>query len=258
MGRVRISVLGAVRAWRDGGELPLGPPQQRCVLVLLVTAGGVPVPDWALVESVWGARAPASAANMLQTYVMRLRRLLDPDRVARAASARLPRVAGGYALRLPPADVDLWRFRALLTAARAARSAGDPPRVVDLLTHALRLFHGPPAADLPALADEPRLRTVVNEQVTAAGWLAEAAVACNRADDALAPLTELAGVRPLDEALHAHLIRVLHAAGRRSDAVATYWRVCTGLRQRLGLDPGPELADAYRALLGGRPTVTPH
>lgn len=208
------------------------------------------MPAWSLIESLWGTAAPTSAANMVQIYVMRLRRLLDPDRPARGPSARLPRVAGGYALRLPPDDVDLWRFRALLDAARTARQAGEHARVASILTRALSLWQGPPAADLPTIADDPRIRAVANERVIAANWLAESAVNCGRAGEALAPLAEVADAWPLDEALQAHLIRVLHAAGRRSEAVATYWAVRVRIRQELGLGPGPELQRSYQALLG--------
>src|SRR6185437_8855313 len=50
---VRFTVLGAVRAWRDGTELELGPPQQRAVLALLLVRAGQPTGLNELVDLLW-------------------------------------------------------------------------------------------------------------------------------------------------------------------------------------------------------------
>src|SRR5262245_6622230 len=114
---VRVQVLGPVRAWRDGREIDLGPPGRRAVLALLVLARGRALPRTELVAALWGIRPPPSATNIIQTHVKHLRRMLDPDRHAYARSPSLPTVGEGYALRVPPDQLDLERFHLFVRAA---------------------------------------------------------------------------------------------------------------------------------------------
>src|SRR5690606_39988189 len=69
-----INLLGSVRAWRGNREFRLGPPQQRSVLVLLAIAHGQPVPVHEIIEALWEGSSPASAVNVIQTYLKRLDR----------------------------------------------------------------------------------------------------------------------------------------------------------------------------------------
>jgi len=50
---VTFSALGPVRAWRDGFELPLGTPQQRTTLALLLEREGRVVTTGELVDALW-------------------------------------------------------------------------------------------------------------------------------------------------------------------------------------------------------------
>ena len=52
----------------------------------------------------------------LQTYVAGLRKALEPERAPRAAATFVVTSGAGYALRLPPADLDAARFAATVTA----------------------------------------------------------------------------------------------------------------------------------------------
>ena len=95
----------------------------------------------------WGDDPPPSATNLLHTHVKHLRRLLEPQRSARAPSVVLPSVGDGYALAVPDAAVDLWRFRDLLRAAREAESGGEPARTAAAFGAALAAWSGAPLAD---------------------------------------------------------------------------------------------------------------
>ena len=81
---------------------------------------------------------------------------------------------------------------------------------------------------------------------------AEGIPRCGNCHRPLPWIVDVALTRPLDEALQAAVIRLYHAAGRRSDAVQTYLHICQRLRNDLGLDPGPELSAAYRNVLLGQ------
>ncbi|HVQ90164.1 MAG TPA: BTAD domain-containing putative transcriptional regulator, partial [Mycobacteriales bacterium] len=261
---MRIGVLGPVRLWRDDGEpVSPGPAGQRAVLALLALAGGHPLSRGELVDGLWQQSPPASVANVLQTYIKRLRRILEPDRRPRSRSRVLPGVGDGYALRIDPDDVDVFRFRRLVAAAAATRRDADPYRAVTLLTEALALWDGPPLVDVPALADHPKAVALVEERYAALGAYGDAMVAAGTAVDALPTLEEAAAARPFDEAGQARLIRAYQVAGRRARAFERYHEVRHLLDEELGVEPGPELAAAHTALLhgpddlGGRPVGAP-
>src|SRR5690349_14167531 len=76
-------VLGPVAAWRNGTRVGLGEPRQRMVLALLALNPDVAVSRESLIDAVWPRDPPGSAAQLVQAYVSRLRRMLDPGRPAR-------------------------------------------------------------------------------------------------------------------------------------------------------------------------------
>ncbi len=250
---IRIEVLGAVRAWQAEDELPLGPPQQRGVLALLAIADGQPLSVQEIVDGLWEGDPPRSAANIVQTYVKRLRKVLEPHRPRRSPSQLLPAANNGYALRAEPTAVDLWRFRRLVRLAGDARRECAHERVAGLLAEALALWKGPPGHGNPTLSNHHRIRAVIEEHGTVAGWFAETALVTGTAAEALPVVAQVTAARPFDEPLHANLIRLYQAAGRRSHAVQVYRDCQARLRDELGLDPGPELTMAYRDLLSHPP-----
>lgn len=115
---LRLRVLGPMRAWHDEEPIALGPPCQRTVLGLLVLAGGQPVTQSALVDAIWGAAPPATAVNVIQTHVKRLRRLLEPARASHSRSEVLPYVGGGYRLEV------IWTCWPAGISCNAARTTG--------------------------------------------------------------------------------------------------------------------------------------
>ncbi|WP_237048505.1 AfsR/SARP family transcriptional regulator [Lentzea guizhouensis] len=70
--------------------------------------------------------------------------------------------------------------------------------------------------------------------------------------DDLAGLEALAAAHPLRENVAARLMLALHAAGRRSDALAVFERVRGALAETLGVDPGEALAAAHLSVLRER------
>src|SRR5205823_5126723 len=112
----------------------------------------------ALVDSLWGERAPPSAQKVIQVYISQLRKVLGAGQI----ETRAP----GYLLRAERDEHDLGRFEAL---AESARDVGDPARRAKLLGEALSLWRGAPLAEFrdqafaPAAArrlEELRLRAL--------------------------------------------------------------------------------------------------
>src|SRR5439155_20163772 len=131
---------GPVEVRIDGRALPLGGPKQRALLALLLLSGNEVVSRDRLIDALWGERAPASAAQSLDSYLSRLRILLGGDRIERHRP--------GYLLRVEPGELDLDRFEDLLEQARTAAKAGDPTLARDRLRAGLALWRGHALADL--------------------------------------------------------------------------------------------------------------
>ncbi|BCB75142.1 BTAD domain-containing putative transcriptional regulator [Phytohabitans flavus] len=238
-----------MRAWRDEEPLDLGRVGQRALLGLLALACGQPLSRAELVDALWGDTPPPSAANVIQTCVKHLRRLLEPGRPPRTPSAILPSVGDGYALRLPEGALDLVRFRHLTVTAAGAHQSGDPGLAAAHLGEALRLWHGSPLADIPMLASHPKVVALAEERRAALARYGELMIATNAARDALPVLEQAAAEQPLDEAAQARLIRGYQAAGRRAQAFLAYEEIRRRLAEVLGIDPGPELVAAHTALI---------
>ena len=133
----RFSVLGPVRAWRGSTELALGSPQQRAVLAMLLVHAGAQATSDALVDGVWGERAPETASHVIRVYVHRLRAVLG-----REGSGHIRSVGGGYVLDVDAELCDLTRFTELLAGARQARADGNPAFAADQYAEALGLWSG--------------------------------------------------------------------------------------------------------------------
>ena len=87
---VHIQVLGPLRVLQDGENLPLGGPQRRLVLALLIAAGGRTVPMDDLIEGVWGEDPPTSARGTIQGYVHHLRAQVGHRLTTEARGRRTP------------------------------------------------------------------------------------------------------------------------------------------------------------------------
>jgi DNA-binding SARP family transcriptional activator len=247
---LRIQVLGPICAWRNGDLLDLGSAAQRAVLGLLALACGRPMPRTEITAWIWHDREPpASAANVIQTHVKHLRRLLEPDRPPRARSDVLRQVGDGYALHVPAFAVDVLLFRQRVAAASGAQRRGQLDHAVELLDEALGLWQGQPLADIPVLATHPKVVALAAERQAALTRYGDVMIAAGRPAEGLPALEEAAAAQPLNESCRAALIRAYHAAGRRGQAFATYHEVRRRLADDLGVDPGPELSAAHAALL---------
>ncbi|MFI7218771.1 ATP-binding protein [Micromonospora maritima] len=255
---MRFGVLGPTQAYADDGTpRPVGGQRLRALLALLLLDAGRTVPPGRLVDGVYDADPPQRAANALQSQVSRLRRLL-PDVEIEFGPA-------GYRLVVDPQQVDVHRFAGLAEAGRAALAAGDPGRAGALLRQALQLWRGEPLADVPGTvlaAEAARLRDL---RLAAVEDRVEAELASAPAGAPLvAELRALVAAHPLRERLYGQLMRALHGAGRRAEALAVYARAREVLAEELGTDPSAELTALHTALLrddarpaGGTPSRLP-
>ncbi len=241
---MRFDVLGPLRLSGGDHESMVTGTLRRNLLALLLVRANRPVPASVLTDALWGADGDDVSVR-LYTQVHRLRALLDdPGRISSDES--------GYALRIGPGESDAARFEEL------ARSATDaaPGKAVALLREALRLWRGPAYAGIGQLEVAEEAARLEERRVDVLEALYTAELDDGRHAEIAGELGEAARQHPLRERMQVLLMAALHRSGRQADALAAYRHAREVLVDELGLDPGPELREAERAVLEGRPIGT--
>ena len=260
---VRFGLLGPIRAWDGGGELDVGPPQQRAVLTYLLLNEGRHVSVDDVVEGLWGSDPPSSAVGVVRTYISRLRRVFT---VAGGAStdteARICSQRGGYRLLVNPEAVDVTLFRASLSSAREARQCGDLVESSRLLRRGLALWRGPALGGLGGAYDTDagsffQGRRAWLEQLRASADEMRLAldIELGDHDGAIAELAVVVTEHPYRERLWELLMWGLYRGGRQAEALATYRAVGQLLNGELGLEPGPGLRKMHGRILAADPSL---
>jgi DNA-binding SARP family transcriptional activator len=234
-----------VELWDGSRPVPVG-PRARVVLATLALNAGRVVSMNRLIAAVWPDEPPATAVTQIHVCVSALRRALTDLGVA-AARDLIVTAPPGYVLRAAPDQIDLSRFDELLTEARTAADDGDPHQAAALFREALALWRGPALEGFPGLVVEAT--RLEERRLAAVEERAEADLALGRAADLVPELSELVARHPVRERLRALLMRALHRSGRRSEALDVYRDARRALIDELGLEPGPELRRAQRAVL---------
>ncbi|WP_406077947.1 BTAD domain-containing putative transcriptional regulator [Micromonospora sp. NBC_00858] len=245
--RLRVSVLGPVRAWIDEHELNLGPARQRAVFAALAISANRLVSHADLIAAVWGTTPPATAAGSVYTYVSGLRRCLDPDR---SGDAEKMLISGrsGYTLRLAPGELDSDRFRQLCTGATDLQAAGDLTSAAAALDKALRLWCGDAYAGLHGHHFDLERAYLTERRLAAIEQRARIMMELGY-DDLVAELSGLVRDHPLHEPLHELLMLALHRAGRRREALEVFREAQRVLDAELDITPGPTLLDLHRRIV---------
>lgn len=229
-------VLGPLEVHVAGEELVVGGAKQRAVLAVLLLRAGEVVPIERLVDEVWGNEPPPSAAHTLESYVSRLRQLLNGH------GPRLVRRGAGYAIELGDADLDALGFVELQERASLAAAMEEHAEVVELTQAALSMWRGPALADV-ALAsagraeadrlEELRLRT------SELRFEAELVLGCH--EQAIGELRALVAQNPYRERFVAQLMLALYRCGRHAEALDVYEQTRRRLDDDLGLQPSIDL-----------------
>ncbi|QHA09735.1 AAA family ATPase [Streptomyces broussonetiae] len=230
----------------QGTPVAIGGPRLRTLLTALALRPARTATPETLIDEVWADDPPQDAPAALQALVGRLRRTLGRHTIASTP--------GGYRLEATEDDIDLYVFERLTHTGTAALAAGDPATAHRALTEALALWRGPALADLPDRTAATRPQAL---RLAATRARAAAALDLGRAPEVVPELTELTTAHPLDEPLHALLIRALRDTGRPADALAAYESARRALAETLGTDPGPELRSLHASLLDGREPEPP-
>jgi DNA-binding SARP family transcriptional activator len=235
----QFRLLGPLEAIADGRPIGLPGGKPSALLARLLLDADRVVSVEALVDSLWGERAPPSAQKVLQVYVSQLRKVLG--------AVQIETLAPGYLVRIERDEHDLGRFEAL---AEAARDTTDAVRRVELLDEALSLWRGTPLAEFreepfaaPAARrlDELRLRAVEQR--------IEAQLELGQHARLIGELEALVEQEPLREWPRRQLMLALYRSGRQAEALECYREGRSLLVDELGIEPSPKLQELERAIL---------
>lgn len=247
----RFELLGALRAFRNGRQLDLGPAKQRAVLAVLLLGLGRPVPTHRIVDAVWGDDPPENGPNVVQKYVAGLRRVLDPDRSPRTPGELLALTDGGYVLGAGVLDTE--EFRNGLARADAERRAGHLEEAARVARTALDLWRGEALGGLTGPIFEAA-RTRLHEE-RASAWELWAEIELSRGGYAglVSELSRLVQEFPLREGLRAQLMLALYRSGRQAEALAAFRDAREYFLDELGAEPGERLQETHRQILRNEP-----
>jgi DNA-binding SARP family transcriptional activator len=251
--------LGPLEVEVEGNLVDLGGPRLRALLALLVAAPGRPVSVSALVEGLWGQRAPQDADRTVRTYMSRLRKALLPASVAPATDVIMTRPPG-YVLLPDPETIDAVRFERLAASGRQALEAGMLRVAEQRLVEALGLWRGAAYDEFTAVgaltAEAMRLeqlrRNAVEDRI-------DVDLAAGQGRRLIAELEGLTSLYPGNERLWGQLMRALYRAGRQTDALETFRRARLLLVAQCGVEPSPVLTAIHQQILAqDRSLLAPH
>ena len=240
---MEFRILGSLEVREDGHQIPLGGSKQRAVLASLLLHANEVVSRDRLVDELWGAAPPATAATALQVYVSQLRKALGRDLILTQPP--------GYLVRVGDGELDLHRFEWLVTTARAE----EPAEAARLVRQALALWRGAPLAELGdsfARADRARLE---EQRLAALEQRIEAELALGHHAALVPELEGLVREQPLRERRRAQLMLALYRCGRQADALEVFRTGRRSLDEELGLEPGAELQRLEKAILNHDPSL---
>lgn len=248
-----IRMLGSFEIWQ-GDTVVSGPVgKQRALFALLLLAHEQTVTRARILQELWNGPPPSSAEANMRTYVSKLRAWLDRQ-PADGPARRLPLTERGWLLALPDSEVDVLVFEAELSAGRRAASAGDWMHAAAHLRSCLDLFRGPALSDVPQGPVLAARAAVLNAQrLSAVEEYAHILLRLGRHAQARDVLLRFLTEHPGRERAWGQLMLACYRDGDLPGALEAYRSARTSLAERLGVEPGAELAELHRAILRRQP-----
>jgi DNA-binding SARP family transcriptional activator len=253
--KIEFRLLGPLEVLVGRVPASLGPPQQRALLALLLLDANEVVSRDRLVDDLWGEQPPATATKLVQVYVSRLRKALEPDRARGEEGRVLVTRPRGYLLAVEDEQFDLRCFERLRGEAREELGAGNPIGAAGKLREALALWRGPPLGDLTYEAFAQEIARLDELHLTALEERLDADLDLGRHADLIGELEALVNEHPLRERLRGQLMRSLYRSGRQAEALAAYQNARETLTEELGIEPSRELQELQQAILRQDPAL---
>jgi DNA-binding SARP family transcriptional activator len=244
---LNIKALGRIRV--DSREGPMGGNwlQQRPgqILKFLICERDRVVQAEEIAEALW-PHSGRQALSSVRHFIHGLRDKLEPNRTGRGGSTFIVTVRGGYAINRRHVRIDADTFTEAVRAGQGASDRGEHDVAAELLEFAMSLYRGDLLEDEPyaewAMPERDRLRAMATETLRT---LTQLALLKSDHTGAAKHLERLAEFEPFDSDVHKELLRVMIAAGRRSDALRRYSTFRARLAKEFKAEPGFTLADLH-------------
>lgn len=254
---MQFRLLGALRVTdSDGVDHTPSAPKMRQLLGLLVLRNNEIVPVESIIEELWGPHAPASAVQVVQTYVYKLRKILRRQRATQGdRPCVLHTTPGGYRLQAEPEQLDVDRFRTLVAKGEGIAENG-PCDASEILARSLLLWRGPPLQDVEKgvllstyVAELNELMLVTRKQRL------ELDLALGRHASLISELRGLTAAYPFHEEFYGYLMLALHRSHRRYEALQTYNLLRQVMQDELALEPAVEVQRLHVRILNSDPAL---
>jgi DNA-binding SARP family transcriptional activator len=243
-------ILGSLEVGPPQRRIQITAPKQRAVLAALLLGANNEVPLDELMRFVWDGRPPATAQTTLQSYIYRLRQILRP-----LPGVRLRTNIDSYVLDVERADTDLWYFRGEIDEARQKARLGQPAESVAGLRRAIAVWRGNSLSGIPGQTIAQEARVLEGERIAAYEELFDTEISLGNARQIIPELHKVVSVYQYHEVFRAQLMLALYASGRQAEALQNYALIRRWLRDRLGIEPGQELQQLHRSILGQVPAA---
>ena len=231
---MEFRVLGPLEVLDDDGVVvSLGGPRPRALLAFLLLHANEVVSTDRLIDGIWGASPPASAANALQVHVHTLRAALGGDRIA----TRPP----GYVLRVEPGS--------------SMPTASESSSTMTIRMPRCRCGAGRRSPIMPtrsSLAPAPGCSRRAGSQPSKP---ASRRISTRDGMRPSPPSSRRSSPRTLTARPCARLqMRALYRSGRQAEALAAFHEARSALDE-LGLEPSAELRALQQQILRHEPSL---
>lgn len=236
---IKVFTLGSFEIYSGGEKVEFSRKAQQKPLSMLkelVSAGGRPVPEGAMIDSLWPLSEGDLACTSFNTTIHRLRKLLGSENAVRHIDGMLSLEGSVW--------VDAWAFGQWLDRAQRASES----EVDTALARAVRLYRGEylPGEGLSSAAScRERLRGAFVKCMEKKGARHEAAGDHKKA---LESYRKGIDADVLAENLYVRSIACHLAAGDKKEAINTYERLRSVLSERLNIRPSKAAEDLRHAI----------
>lgn len=246
MAVIGLRILGPFELVADDRLWKIGGPRDQVVLAMLALRANHVVSVDQLIDAVWRDDPPPTARGQIQTSISTLRRLLGdagmPDTIRTRSS--------GYVLELTEDDLDSARFTALVGTAYRQAAEGRTELAAETLRTALSLWRGPALDGLHSDLMRNAAAVLEEARLTAAEERVRLELELGRHASVVTELRELIAEHRWRERLYGFLMLALYRTGRQAEALEVYRQARAILIDEVGIEPGQELRDLERAVLG--------
>ncbi len=240
-------MLGPIQVFLDGQAVTLGAGMERALVALLAVHAGDSVSMSSIIEELWGEQAPASAREMVRTYVARTRKRLGDA---------LHRQPDGYVLELAPDGLDAARFERLCAEGAEEISLGRRREGAEILRQALALWRSSPLPELDQLgSSREEIRRLEELRLVAIETRAEVDLSRENAAILVPELEGLVRANPYRERLRRAMMLALYHSGRQTEALECYLEGRRRLVEEVGIEPSRDLQELHQAILTQDPAL---